>query len=57
MSTKNKFIGSGIIFPIILNQYGRPDIISDKELIKASINMILKWRIRTRYFNEHLVVG
>ena len=52
MSTKNKFIGSGIIFPIILNQYGRPDIISDKELIKASINMILKWRVRTRYFNE-----
>jgi len=52
MDTKNKFIGSGIIFPIELNQYGRPDIISNNALIKASLNMILKWRIRTRYFNE-----
>lgn len=52
MSTKNKFIGSGIIFPIKLNQRGRPEIISDKTLIEASITMVLNWRIRTRYFNE-----
>jgi len=52
MSTKNKFIGSGIIFPIKLNQRGRPEIIGDKTLIEASITMVLNWRIRTRYFNE-----
>lgn len=51
-TTKNKFIGSGMIFPIVLNEYGRPDIISNMDLIRASILTILNWQIGTRYFNE-----
>lgn len=50
---ENKFIGSGIIFPIIINEEGRPDYINDSRLIVASINMILSWPKNNRYFNEN----
>ena len=48
----NKFIGSGIVFPITLNESGRPDFVNDMNLIKASINTILYWPKNTRFFNE-----
>lgn len=48
----NIFIGSGIIFPIELNESGRPDWVDDIRLIKASIQNILYWPSNTRFFNE-----
>ncbi|MAO08031.1 MAG: hypothetical protein CL596_04890 [Alteromonas sp.] len=50
--SRNKFIGSGMVFPILINDKGRPDIISDSDLIKSSIKIILSWAFGTRYFNE-----
>jgi len=49
----NKFIGSGIIFPIELNNMGRPDYVSDIRLILSSIKNILYWPKNTRFFNEN----
>lgn len=49
---KNKFIGSGMVFPIEINAQGRPDIIKDEKLIRSSINIILNWFWGTRFFNE-----
>lgn len=48
----NRFIGSGIIFPIKINNEGAVDIYSDLELIRSSILNILNWPKRQRYFNE-----
>jgi phage baseplate assembly protein W len=50
--TTTKFIGKGIVFPIQLNQWGRPDSVSDLTLIYSSIAMILNWPKFTRFFNE-----
>jgi phage baseplate assembly protein W len=47
----NKFIGSGITFPIELSENGRPIIVKDINLIKKSIIHILSWPYRTRFFN------
>ena len=52
MSAINKFIGSGIIFPIEINAQGRVDIINDMRLIRASILDIINWPTRIRFFNE-----
>lgn len=52
MDVKNKFIGSGMVFPITLNADGRPNIVNDLTLIQSSIKVILNWSIRTRFFNE-----
>lgn len=49
----NKFIGSGIIFPIKLNNQGRPDWVNNIDLIKSSIAMIVNWPKYTRFFNEN----
>lgn len=49
---KNKFIGSGLVFPIIINGEGRAVITDDITLIRSSIFIILNWVTRTRYFNE-----
>lgn len=49
---KNKFIGSGMVFPITLNTEGRPNIVKDTTLIQSSIKIILNWAVRTRFFNE-----
>lgn len=51
MST-NKFIGSGIVFPIALNANGRPDFTNNIDLIISSIKMILFWPVNQRSFNE-----
>lgn len=50
--TDNRFIGSGMIFPIELNSHGRPSIYKDLDLIKSSIAVILSWPQRSRFFNE-----
>ena len=52
MSAIGKFIGSGIIFPIELNEQGRPDTINDIRLIRSSILNIINWPVRIRFFNE-----
>lgn len=49
---EKKFTGSGLIFPIEIGAEGRPDIISGTPLINASINHILSWPVRNKYFNE-----
>lgn len=49
----NKFIGSGILFPIEINPSGRPDYVSDNRLIISSIYQILSWPKNNRYFNEN----
>lgn len=49
----NKFIGSGILFPITLNESGRPDFVNDNTLIVSSIYQILNWPKNTRFFNEN----
>lgn len=52
MATTEKFIGSGLIFPIEINEKGRPNLVSDTTLIRASILHIINWPYRTRFFNE-----
>ena len=52
MDAITKFIGSGIIFPIELNAYGRPDTVNDIRLIRSSILNIINWPTRIRFFNE-----
>lgn len=49
----NKFIGSGILFPIEINSSGRPDYVNDNRLIIASIYQILNTPKNIRYFNEN----
>jgi hypothetical protein len=49
----NKFIGSGILFPIEINESGRPDYVNDNRLIVASILQILNTPKNIRYFNEN----
>jgi len=51
--TVNKFIGSGMIFPIELDNSGKPPIYNNIKLIRSSIINILSWPKRTRFFNEH----
>lgn len=48
----DKFIGSGIVFPIVLGPEGRPKIHNDVTLINASIMTILNWPEAHRFFNE-----
>lgn len=49
----NKFIGSGILFPLEINSSGRPDYVNDSRLIVCSINQILNTPANTRFFNEN----
>lgn len=46
------FIGQGITFPITINEFGRPNIESNTEIIISSIKNILYWDINQRWFNE-----
>ena len=48
-ATANGFIGKGLIFPILLNNQGRPDIGSGKELLESSFKNILSWAPGIRY--------
>lgn len=52
MDNLKKFLGSGIIFPIELNQLGRVNVYTDIPLIRASILHIVNWPMAHRYFNE-----
>lgn len=49
---KDRFIGGGLTFPIVLDEEGRPEIKTDTGIIEASINHILSWALGTRFFNE-----
>lgn len=48
-SNAEKFLGNGMIFPIVLNNSGRPDIVGGKELLEASFKHIMSWAFGTRY--------
>lgn len=50
---RKKFIGAGLVFPIVLQESGRPAIHNDITLINASIHHILSWPIRNKFFNEN----
>ena len=52
MTTINKFIGSGITFPIELNSKRGPVVYNNTKLIECSIANILNWPMRMRWFNE-----
>lgn len=47
-----KFIGSGITFPIQLTEDGRPPIDRGVKLINSSIMAIINWPYAHRFFNE-----
>lgn len=49
---EKRFTGAGLVFPIEIGPEGRPQIVSGVPLINASINHILSWPIRNKYFNE-----
>lgn len=53
-TTKSKFIGSGLTFPIELNPLRTTPVVynGDPKLIKSSIGIILNWPKRRRWFNE-----
>lgn len=53
MDQTNKFIGSGLVFPIILDTIKKSPIVhNDIELIRSSIANILNWPKRMRFYNE-----
>ena len=47
----NKFIGTGIVFPIVVNADGNVDIVDGIPLLEASIKTILYWPQSQRFFN------
>lgn len=56
-------LGRGIVFPIQLNARGGVDIVSDLELVKSSMRIILTWALGTKFFqgefgsNIHRALG
>lgn len=48
----NKFIGSGIVFPLELDSSGKVVIYDDNKLIMMSIMAIINWPQGHRFFNE-----
>lgn len=48
----NKFIGTGITFPILLNSSGRPTIETGSALLESSIKNIIFWPKWSRFFME-----
>lgn len=46
----DKFIGVGLVFPIILDDKGGANIEGGFNLINASIKSILSWMVGTRFF-------
>lgn len=52
MDNSTKFLGSGIIFPIEINEFGRVNVYAGVPLIRASILHIINWPMAHRYFNE-----
>lgn len=50
---KNKFIGTGITFPLEIDGgTSEPIVSSDLKLIRSSIGVILNWPENIRFFNE-----
>ena len=52
MNGASKFIGQGLIFPIVIDAKGRAETSSGFELLRASITHILSWPKNSRWFNE-----
>lgn len=49
-NSPSTLIGSGIIFPLNINDQGKPNLDTGWPLLKSSINNILAFIIGTRYF-------
>lgn len=49
----NKFIGSGIVFPLELDSSGKVVVYNDNNLIMYSIMSIINWPQTHRFFNEN----
>lgn len=45
-----KFIGNGLVFPIVLTADGKVPVSSGFELIESSIRIIVGWVFGTRFF-------
>lgn len=52
ITNKNKFLGSGLCFPLLLDDSGKVVVNSDNELIRSSIYNILNWPYKHRFFLE-----
>ena len=50
MSNNRILLGSGVVFPFVLNDTGGIDIKEGTELIRSSILNILAWSYGNRYF-------
>lgn len=46
----SKFLGNGLVFPFVVNTNGSVETKNNEELIKSSIQIILRWSIGTRWF-------
>lgn len=46
----NKFLGSGLAYPVIIDSKGSPVIAKGIELIRSSIINILSWPLNQRFF-------
>lgn len=51
MENPNKYIGKGLIFPIVLDN-GSPRVATGTELVRRSILTILNWNMRRYYLYE-----
>lgn len=50
MANEALYLGKTIRFPIVINQYGRPDIVEGLDCIPQSIEMILNTPRGSRFF-------
>ena len=50
MTNEQYILGQGVIFPFIIDADGKVPNASPQELIKASLNSILAWPTRDRFF-------
>lgn len=52
MSAIGKFIGGGLVFPIKLNNQGRPEVGEGVDIIRSSILNIINWPKHIKFFNQ-----
>lgn len=50
MDQKYAYLGVGLKFPVVIDQFGRPEMVSGIDLVRQSIIEILCTILKTRYF-------
>jgi hypothetical protein len=50
MTNEQYILGQGIIFPLVIDSDGKVPLANTSDLIKSSINAVLTWPIRDRFF-------